>query len=252
MRKKNIVIVGYPKSGTTWLSRLVAELIQCPLQGDWGFNTIDALFKEGEDRESPFDVYKTHHTNDKIKQVSDLEIYQTIYIVRDPRDVTVSGIHYFDFLAYRKASVKKWKLGLFKKVILKEISEEKKKKLMIAAVLKGDKRLNKWLATSWYSHLEGFQNTTALIIRYEDLQENPFEVSKQLLNFLGAEKDETHIIKSIKKQSFGAKQKELKERDHPTQNLMRKGKQGDWKKQLTRDESQLFTKVLTANTYYQL
>ena len=38
MSKKNIIIVGYPKSGTSWLSRLVAELIQCEFLGDWGYD----------------------------------------------------------------------------------------------------------------------------------------------------------------------------------------------------------------------
>ena len=252
MIKQNIVIVGYPKSGTTWLSRLVAELVQCPLQGEWGFKTLDVLFKEGAERSSPFNVYKTHHTITNIDQVGDLEIHKTIYIVRDPRDVVVSGMYYFDFLAYRRASVKKWKLGVFKKVILKEISEEKKKKLMISAVLKGDRRLNKWLAPSWKSHLEGYQNTSAYIIRYEDLQNNTIAVAKQVLQFLELEKSEAHIFKSIETQSFEKKQKKLKKLNHPTQNLMRNGKQGDWKNHLSNDEVELFDEILTTNSYYQL
>jgi len=122
----------------------------------------------------------------------------------------------------------------------------------MAAVLNGDKRLNKWLASSWKSHFEGYQNKAALIIRYEDLQKDTFAISKQLMDFLEVEKSEAHITKSIEKQSFENKQKELKKQNHPTQTLMRKGKQGDWKNHLTKDESQLFTKVLMTNTYYHL
>ena len=31
--KNNIVIAGYPKSGNTWLTRLVAEVLKCPVVG---------------------------------------------------------------------------------------------------------------------------------------------------------------------------------------------------------------------------
>ena len=32
---KNIIVVGYPKSGCTWATRLVAELVGCPVGGFW-------------------------------------------------------------------------------------------------------------------------------------------------------------------------------------------------------------------------
>ncbi len=96
--KKNIIIVGYPKSGTTWLSRLVAELVSCPLQGDWGFEDLNAPYKEGQNRTSEFQVFKSHHTFQEIKSASNLDIHKIIYIIRDPRDVVISGVHYFNFL----------------------------------------------------------------------------------------------------------------------------------------------------------
>ena len=30
---KKIIIVGYPKSGNTWLTRLTADLVGCPVEG---------------------------------------------------------------------------------------------------------------------------------------------------------------------------------------------------------------------------
>ena len=96
-KKRNIVIVGYPKSGTNWLSRLIAEVLQCNFLGDWGFDTINASRIERNNNTSEFQIYKSHHIINDIKNASDKEISKIIYIVRDPRDIVISGAHFFSF-----------------------------------------------------------------------------------------------------------------------------------------------------------
>jgi len=70
--KKNIFIIGYPKSGTTWLARLLAEIIACPCKGYWGKRRTnrDEYATEGLKRKSEFRVWKGHHSVEILKKPS--------------------------------------------------------------------------------------------------------------------------------------------------------------------------------------
>ena len=46
---KNIIVAGYPKSGCTWATRLLAELVGCPVAGFWNSDK-DEIAIEGEER----------------------------------------------------------------------------------------------------------------------------------------------------------------------------------------------------------
>jgi len=173
--KKNIVIVGYPKSGTTWISRLVAELIDCPLQGDWGFDDLDQPYMQGLERDSEFECFKSHHTYETIKDISEKKIHKIIYVIRDPRDIVISGIHFFDFIPKKVQAVIKalpkggTVYGFLKKPLHIVWGVKTRKKQMINAVLYGSSSPNKWLKTSWNDHYKGYQNTNVHIVKYEDL-----------------------------------------------------------------------------------
>lgn len=247
MPKKNIVIVGYPKSGTTWLSRLMAELIECPLVGDWGFNEIQALYKEGEERDANYQCFKSHHTFDQLTQVADDPIFKVIYIVRDPRDIVISGMHYFNFSSRTKNILKKLKKGANSRF---KFSEENKKKRMIHAVLKGDKKVNQWLEHSWKFHLNDYKKKAVLLVKYEDLLNNPQQVCDTILNYIEVKKKSAHILESINKQSFEKRKSASKPKDHPMlKKIIRKGGQGYWKTQFSEKEKVLFNDYLKETPY---
>ena len=69
MKKKKVVVVGYPKSGCTWLVRLVAELIQCPVTGFWGEPDNPEIAIEGTERKSDFEFSKISTINTDTKLV---------------------------------------------------------------------------------------------------------------------------------------------------------------------------------------
>ena len=96
--KRRIIICGYPKSGTTWLTRLAAEIVGCPGVGLWCLPGVYDGSMEGQERVSEFEVYKSHHDIGKLEGT--FKYYangseRIIYVVRDPRDIIVSASHFF-------------------------------------------------------------------------------------------------------------------------------------------------------------
>jgi len=255
MVKKNILIVGYPKSGTTWLSRLVAELIKCPIQGDWGFNNASSLYKEGEDRVSSFQCYKSHHTFNELHNASNQNIYKIIYIIRDPRDIVISGAHYFLFSHPLILFLKKINLpfGIYflKKAYTFFLKKKKKKRIMIKAVLFGDYKINEWLKTPWKDHYQGYSNNNILFIHYENALNHTESVSKKIMDYLEIPVKHSHIKESVKKHSFNIqKQKINAQSNSPLKKLVRKGTYGYWKNDFTEKEKELFKNTLKQTDFY--
>lgn len=56
---RTVIVSGYPKSGNTWTTRLVAEAIGCPVKGFWGSDHNEIAI-EGAERDSEFLVYMSH------------------------------------------------------------------------------------------------------------------------------------------------------------------------------------------------
>lgn len=221
--KKNIIIVGYPKSGTTWLSKLVAELINCPLKGNWGFSNINDGFTEGDHRISNYNCYKSHHSFNQISKVEEKEIHKIIYIIRDPRDVVISGLHFFNFSSK------------FNKII----PNQYKKKKMINAILNGDKKINDWLSLSWEKHVSSYFDKNILFLKYEDLLDSPLTECKKIFNYIdNIEISKKEVLQSIKKQSFNTIK--AKKEVHN----LRIGSKQYWKKEFTKNEKILFINSL--------
>ena len=243
-QKKNIIIVGYPKSGTNWLSRLVADLLQCDFLGDWGFETKNASSIKTENNVSEFQIYKSHHIFNDIEKASNKKVYKIIYIIRDPRDVVISGAYFFNFHSSLSSIFRKLRIH----PILRNLSFEKKKKEMIQAVLYGNKKITPWLEFPWDLHYKNYLKKEVLFIKYEDLLNNPENELKNILKYLNLEVNTLQITESIKNQSFEKRQKEVHQQDHKNLiKLIRKGSSGYWKNELTEEQKKIF-KLKLENT----
>lgn len=80
---QTIYVVGYPRSGNTWLGHLLADALGC------GYNSHDGEQCDypGDQTDAPYLVRKSH-----AHETPDPE--HTIFIYRDPRDVAVSLWYY--------------------------------------------------------------------------------------------------------------------------------------------------------------
>ena len=92
-----IHIVGYPRSGNTWVARLLGDCLQCNITG-WADSK--SLASEGEDRIN-VGKYLVTQGHAVPKSADDLTLEtlgddKIIFVVRDPRSIAVSAKHYWN------------------------------------------------------------------------------------------------------------------------------------------------------------
>jgi hypothetical protein len=244
----NILLVGYPKSGNTWATRLVAELVGCPVAGFWRSDHKE-IAVEGEDRESDFRCYKSHHWFSVLERKGDLAANRVIYIVRDPRDVAISGANYKDFRFRRwrwlGRQVGRFPGGddFFRRFAL---GEPYRVGRMIRAIVEGDEQVHGWLKRPWRDHVVPYLDAGAFVVRYEDLLADAHRECRRILEYLELNRDDEHIARSIENQSFEKKKSEFERRqDREKADFLRSGRSEQWRGKLSPVQKAVFLRHLS-------
>ncbi len=112
-RPENIVVVvGYPRSGNTYISRLIGDVLDSPVGG---YKSANPICTEGQDRPGAFYVMQLHaspiespvgdHAIESAIRfnVSAWKGEKVVHVLRDPRDVAVSAMYYWDLPNVRSA-----------------------------------------------------------------------------------------------------------------------------------------------------
>ena len=257
-----IWIASYPKSGNTWIRSFISSL----LYSEDGINDFSKLkkirqfpnrdlFKNfASDLQDPKEIYsnwenvqdfinlndeikffKTHHLHCKIENfdfTNNSNSLGAIYIVRDPRTVLISLKNHFMLKDFNEA----------KKVIVNENNwigfnknENNKNLLNKVPTLVGSWRTN---YLSWKNKVQNY-----VLIKYEDLVENPYEeffkIANYLENLMNCKFNKDKINNSIKSTSFD-RLKELEKKGYfkeynKEMNFFNLGPQNDWRSQLESD-----------------
>jgi LPS sulfotransferase NodH len=238
--KKNIVVCGYPKSGTTWVSRLVAELVGCPFQGDLGGGDGGPL--EGGMRASDYDCYKTHRGLPSL--VSELpagDVARIVYVVRDPRDIAISAAHHFRVTPLRLQPGGNRIVAALNARLSRAVPHSVKIRRMIRAVLYGDASSHYWLSRSWRDHYREFRPSDALLLKYEDLLADPLARCAEILAYLDLPGPRERIASAIANQSFDHKKSYFKAQGMlAEQAFLRRGGTGYWRGELDSTQQRLF------------
>jgi len=247
---KNIIIVGYPKSGNTWVTRLTAELVGCPVVGFWQ-ETHTEIAREGQGRVSAHSCYKAHQQLKElgIEVNSVTATTKVIYVVRDPRDIAISGANYFNFdkinlieQFFRKVNKQKSYFSLF------PVAETYQINRMIKAIIFGDAKLHKWLKVSWKDHYRPYLNAGILCIQYEMMLAQPERECKKILDYLNIQRDLPFVKQAIANQSFERKKSQFVEKgDIFQKNFLNRGQYGQWKNKLSSKQKQEILKYLKAD-----
>lgn len=250
--KQKIIIVGYPKSGNTWVTRLTAQLLNCPVKGFLYDKDNNEISIEGLNRTGNYECFKSHHQYHELLK-EDKNSSKIIYVVRDPRDIVLSGTNYFYNLNPVKVNHFKnvnfsYLVSLINHTFKGLIGWRIMRKRMINAVLNGDKRVHHWCRISWKNHLHSYLLKPKLLqIKYEDVLLNPVRESKRILDFIGEKRSVAEIEKAVEFQSFNfVKKKFIEKGEIQKATFLREGVSGQWKKGLNKSEKSLLIKSITA------
>jgi hypothetical protein len=220
--KNSVIVVGYPKSGNTWVSRLLGELLNSPVTGIDG---AAPLATEGLDRPGAHTVLQLHlrPTTEDIDitawkfPISRWTTERVVHVVRDPRDVVTSAMYFWDMLSIRQT---------------------------IEMIGEGAASVS--LFGSWQEYVSGWLALPVALVRYEQLAADTHSALVELMETLELPMpSDNNIRQVIQHQSFTEKRKSISEGGFVTYDAdaqlknLRRGVVGDWREHFTQDDERL-------------
>lgn len=230
--KEPIFIIGYPKSGNTWLARICADALDSPIvTGDDPVNQAD----KKKNYRGKFEIHKLHCSKqDKPDYVE--ETSKIFYVVRDFRDILISGY----FFNHKGHNEKRIMLGDRKCLLdngLKMYFNHQIKRMTKhwtsheLTVLRNFLNGRKNFVGNWSDHIDYWiKFPNVYIVKYENLLEDTYFVMKRAFVYLGINYSDQCLREAIERQSFKKRKQEFhSKKDEINQRFMRKGVSGDWK-----------------------
>lgn len=209
------LLTSYPRSGNTWLRFMITGLLRPKdaLSFEFVKSVIPDIY-EARDRDlQRIDrprILKSH-------EPYDYRYPKVVYVVRDPRDVAVSYLHY----QLRES----------------QLDADAGVDEFITRFVRGD--LDSF--GPWAAHVESWlprrYESDFLLIRYEDVLEDPLEIVSVLCSFLALPCDDRLIRSVAARSSFPAMRdmaagSEDAGVSSPEQRFIRKGLAGAWRQEL--------------------
>ncbi|MEE9573004.1 MAG: sulfotransferase domain-containing protein [Candidatus Neomarinimicrobiota bacterium] len=258
MNKQTIIVSAFPKSGSTWLTRLLADILNCPSAGSHSSQDKQEIASEGWDRSGDFIVRKGHyrlnnysvtwneteHPNSSMIEAPHILCLdkrtneRIIFLIRDPRDIIVSACHHWK---------KKDRQEIIKLVCHGGLANLPAWDEYIKQWLDIDK--DKWAfikqitIANYNDNLLNEHEKKEIVkwVKYEDLIVEEYgEIDYILRNI---DYNESRVFPAIKRQSFNNRKKEIAQNGNDLYlgkeynlQFMRKGIVEDYKNFLTNKE----------------
>ncbi len=253
-----IWLASYPKSGNTWMRVFLANLILdapeplplkrigeiCPSEPaetwfrplvkgkvtDLRPREVAALRTRAQERAVSLNKnvipMKTHsYLGEDCGHpiISMKATYGAIYIIRDPRDVAISGADHFG-------------------ISLDDMIAKMADPLATCAAMPGE--IVHELQSSWSNHVESWtrwNHPGIFVVRYEDLLAEPLDQFGRVAHRFGISSDRARIARAVEHASFKQLQKQetdqgFVERSLHSEKFFRTGRAGGWREQLTAEQ----------------
>ena len=228
-----IYVIGYPKSGNTWVARLLSDLLDSPIEaGDDPINQAD----NSKEFHGYYRIIKGHYSrSNRPAYISNHS--KIIYIVRDFRDVLISGFFFShnNFPEQKIVINSKERFSSFYKLYFYHQLRRMTKKWVsheLTLLRNFIYRSPKNTVGSWNDHVEYWiGQPNIVVVRYEDLLNNPFETVEKILSGIDVCQHFLNIDETIERQSFSNRKNGfLRSNDKANFKFLRNGGSGDWKR----------------------
>ncbi|XP_046351458.2 sulfotransferase 1B1-like [Haliotis rufescens] len=234
LRDDDILISGYPKSGTHWLFEVSRVLLSGSC--DVGGMEKDDLMIEMKSHDhlakmaSPR-ILNTHVQFDSLPKEIHQKKTKIIYLLRNPKDAAVSFynhhrklVQYYDYHGIFKDYLPLW--------------------------VEGKVDYGSWFdyVRSWQEGLTRHPDVPSISVVYEDMKEDALSQIRRISQFLGLSHDDAFLRKVDDWCSF-KRMRERKGKHDMTSDgqpvMYRKGEVGDWKNWFTVADNEWFDQVFT-------
>ncbi|XP_002737243.1 sulfotransferase 1A2-like [Saccoglossus kowalevskii] len=232
----DVFIVGFPKSGTTWLQIVLSSLYE-----DWGtcrmnshrrvpmleMPTVPGVEGYRHCLEAPSPRLIKSHLPYNYFPVRRSDVgCKIIYICRNPKDVCVSFFHYLK--GYRV------------------LDGDNAWENFVTNFLSGDIVYGSWLdhAMGWLGNVDD----NILFLTYEDTMKDPEKMFRKIVKFIGRPVCEDKFNEVVEASDFRNMKNISRDRlsiprmfyDHKSAPFFRKGTVGDWKNHFSKEENEAF------------
>lgn len=198
--KATVYVTGHPRSGNTWLNRLLSDILSSPMQAEPG--RVVEWF--GEKHGHDYMIRKRHVPGWDYAQLLDGRI---VFIQRDPRDVAISAMYY-------RGGTETSDRGLMD--TLASMIERKPPKEA------GEHYAKMGIYEAWVRSWTDFPMRAHCMTTYEALHKDPIaELMRIMISLIDHVYPVAHLVKCYERQRFDNWQSQ-----YP--HSMRKGVAGDW------------------------
>ena len=252
-----IYVVGYPKSGNTWLTRLLADLLNAPVCSRAMRGNLELASEINTHlsfpSEAKYEVHKIHFLSKIFFKEINAAPTRIVYIFRDIRDVIISGFFY-----HKKGirGVDPRIKSLFSMVssspakLIRYIKARRKMMVFVNMRCVGGPGSQQEDFGLWSQHIADWRcvrnqrdNFKIAFISYEELLKETKSTMLKVLHELNLQKPSEERLRSvIDRQSFRAQETYFKNLSDDAQipfgkhfnlHFLRKGSSGDWKNYLS-------------------